>query len=161
MLTSVGFGIFFSEYNPSFLTVLHTITYSNVLRSVYNSPFLSLGFKSHATATVAGIVIASRLSKRLLLLASNVSLRVVKLAGLQLYRGGRGELTPKKRDFTAVSRVLFPLGQRAASLFVELIVEQSEGGEILGGDNRPRQAEYRERYHNNGPVCRGHVGLHV
>lgn len=47
----------------------------------------------------------------------------------------------EKRDFTAFGRVFFPLGQRAASLFVELVVEQSESGEILGGEDSPTQIE--------------------
>jgi len=47
----------------------------------------------------------------------------------------------KGETFTAVGRVLFPLGQRAASLLVELIVEQSEGGEILRGEDGPAQVQ--------------------
>lgn len=91
-------------------------------------------------------------------------MRTLKLAGLHsdsCTGGGRGRATAKKGDFTAVSRVLFPLGQRAASLLVELIVEQSQSGEILGGEHRPTQAEQRERYQSNGPASRGHVALHA
>lgn len=67
----------------------------------------------------------------------------------------------KNRDFTAVRRVFFPLGQRAAALLVELIVEQCEGGEILSGEYGPTQVQQRQSDHNNSPACRGHVGLHV
>lgn len=67
----------------------------------------------------------------------------------------------KTKTFTAVGRVFFPLGQRAASLLVELIVEQSESGEILGGEDGPAEVQQRERDHNNSPAGRGHVVLHV
>lgn len=47
----------------------------------------------------------------------------------------------EKADFTAVSSVVLPFRQRAASLFVEVVVEQSESGEELGGENRPAQIQ--------------------
>uniref|UniRef100_A0AAQ4Q7R7 Protein ARV n=1 Tax=Gasterosteus aculeatus aculeatus TaxID=481459 RepID=A0AAQ4Q7R7_GASAC len=49
----------------------------------------------------------------------------------------------KTKTFTAVGRVFFPLGQRAASLLVELIVEQSESGEILGGEDGPAEIHWK------------------
>lgn len=63
----------------------------------------------------------------------------------------------KKRHFTAFRRILFPLGQRAASLLTKLVVKQGQGREILWGENGPAQVEQREGHHNNSPAGRVHV----
>ena len=72
-------------------------------------------------------------------------------------RGGRGEAAATRRHFTAVGGVLLPLGQRAAALPVELVVEQRQGGEVLGGDGGAAQAQQREDEHRGDPATGGHV----
>lgn len=47
----------------------------------------------------------------------------------------------ERQVFTAVRSEIFPLGQGAASLLVNPVVEQGEAGEVLGGDDSPAQVE--------------------
>lgn len=75
-------------------------------------------------------------------------------------RGRAAVVAEKQRQFTAVGRVLLPVGQRAAALPVELVVEEGEGGEVLGADAGPAQVEHGQGDHNNSPVAGGgHDGL--
>lgn len=66
-----------------------------------------------------------------------------------------------KLALTAVGRVLLPFRRRAAAMFVQFAVEESEGGEIFRGEDGLAQVEKRERQHDNRPAGRCHVVFHV
>lgn len=44
---------------------------------------------------------------------------------------------------------------------MELVVEQRQRGEMLGGRDEPAEAQQREQRHKKSPAGRGHVALHV